>query len=182
MQEFWFTAGATFFYFTAFVSLLSGFVGYEDEEWQYWIDANIAAGVSFLSNTGEREILGILAEERERERDCTNIPISRSFRGPSCFLREGEMREERGTLLSYLRPELPYILSAISSLHSEPRHLNTFYLNHSSLSSHHQYILRVQHIFRLHYLIYLSEGSNIIIYEYITATISLVSTINLLNT
>ena len=58
-QEFWFTAGATFFYFTAFVSLLSGFVGYEDEEWQYWIDANIAAGVSFLANTGEREMLGI---------------------------------------------------------------------------------------------------------------------------
>merc|ERR1711874_475650 len=50
MVEFWFTAGATFFYFTAFVSLLSGFVGYEDEEWQYWIDANIAAGVFGLFN------------------------------------------------------------------------------------------------------------------------------------
>ena len=46
LQEFWFTAGATFFYFTAFVSILTGFVGYEDEEYQYWIDANIAAGVS----------------------------------------------------------------------------------------------------------------------------------------
>ena len=46
MVEFWFTAGATFFYFTAFVSILSGFVGYEDEDYQYWIDANIAAGVS----------------------------------------------------------------------------------------------------------------------------------------
>ena len=44
-QEFWFTAGATFFYFTAFVAILSAFVGYEDEEYQYWIDANIAAGV-----------------------------------------------------------------------------------------------------------------------------------------
>merc|ERR1712193_323469 len=43
MAEFWFTAGATFFYFTAFV-------GYEDEEWQYWIDANIAAGVFGLFN------------------------------------------------------------------------------------------------------------------------------------
>ena len=60
LQEFWFTAGATFFYFTAFVSLLAGFVGVEDEEWQYWIDANIAAGVSH-TNTGERETLGILA-------------------------------------------------------------------------------------------------------------------------
>ena len=45
LQEFWFTAGATFFYFTAFVAILSAFVGYEDEEYQYWIDANIAAGV-----------------------------------------------------------------------------------------------------------------------------------------
>merc|ERR1712141_859228 len=50
MVEFWFTAGATFFYFTAFVSILSGFVGVEDEEWQYWIDANIAAGVFGLLN------------------------------------------------------------------------------------------------------------------------------------
>merc|ERR1711953_1095460 len=50
MVEFWFTAGATFFYFTAFVSLLSGFVGVEDEEYQYWIDANIAAGVFVLFN------------------------------------------------------------------------------------------------------------------------------------
>jgi len=50
MVEFWFTAGATFFYFTAFVSLLSGFVGVEDEEYQYWIDANIAAGVFALFN------------------------------------------------------------------------------------------------------------------------------------
>merc|ERR1711877_4458 len=50
MVEFWFTAGATFFYFTAFVSILSGFVGYEDEDHQYWIDANIAAGVFGLLN------------------------------------------------------------------------------------------------------------------------------------
>merc|ERR1711884_478787 len=50
MVEFWFTAGATFFYFTAFVSILTGFVGYEDEEYQYWIDANIAAGVFGLLN------------------------------------------------------------------------------------------------------------------------------------
>ena len=68
MQEFWFTAGATFFYFTAFVSLLSGFVGYEDEEWQYWIDANIAAGVSFPSQHRGKGNVGNLAEsERERE-------------------------------------------------------------------------------------------------------------------
>ena len=44
-QEFWFTAGATFFYFTAFVSILVGFVDWEYEEYQYWVDANIAAGV-----------------------------------------------------------------------------------------------------------------------------------------
>ena len=46
IQEFWFTAGATFFYFTAFVSILVGFVDWEYEEYQYWVDANIAAGVS----------------------------------------------------------------------------------------------------------------------------------------
>ena len=46
IQEFWFTAAATFFYFTAFVAILSAFVDYEDEEYQYWIDAQIAAGVS----------------------------------------------------------------------------------------------------------------------------------------
>ena len=73
MVEFWFTAGATFFYFTAFVSILTGFVGYEDKEWQYWIDANIAAGVSLVLTSREREILGNLAG------DCTNIPIRRSF-------------------------------------------------------------------------------------------------------
>jgi len=50
MVEFWFTAAATFFYFTAFVAILSAFVGYEDEEYQYWIDANIAAGVFGLFN------------------------------------------------------------------------------------------------------------------------------------
>merc|ERR1712242_684069 len=43
MVEFWFTAAATFFYFTAFVA-------YEDEEYQYWIDAQIAAGVFGLLN------------------------------------------------------------------------------------------------------------------------------------
>merc|ERR1711963_1051720 len=42
--------GATFFYFTAFVSILSAFVDYEDEEYQYWIDAQIAAGVFGLLN------------------------------------------------------------------------------------------------------------------------------------
>merc|ERR1712061_106579 len=48
--EFWFTAAATFFYFTAFVAILSAFVDYEDEEYQYWIDAQIAAGVFGLLN------------------------------------------------------------------------------------------------------------------------------------
>merc|ERR1712029_1088003 len=50
MVEFWFTAGATFFYFTAFVSILVGFVDWEYEEYQYWVDANIAAGVFGLLN------------------------------------------------------------------------------------------------------------------------------------
>ena len=44
-QEFWFTAGATFAYFTAFVAMLVNFSDRVDEDWQYWIDANIAAGV-----------------------------------------------------------------------------------------------------------------------------------------
>ena len=46
-QEFWFTAGATFAYFTAFVAMLVNFSDRVDEDWQYWIDANIAAGVRF---------------------------------------------------------------------------------------------------------------------------------------
>merc|ERR1719305_688614 len=43
MVEFWFTALATFGYFTAFIAMLVDFSGAEDEEFQYWIDANIAA-------------------------------------------------------------------------------------------------------------------------------------------
>merc|ERR1711944_85115 len=50
MVEFWFTSAATFFYFTAFVTLLSAWVGYEDEKWQYWVDALITAGVFGLLN------------------------------------------------------------------------------------------------------------------------------------
>merc|ERR1712107_175179 len=50
MVEFWFTGAATFFYFTAFVSILSAFVGEEDEDYQYWVNANIAAGVFGLIN------------------------------------------------------------------------------------------------------------------------------------
>jgi len=50
MVEFWFTAAATFFYFTAFVALLSAWVGEEDEQYQYWIDALVAAGVFGLLN------------------------------------------------------------------------------------------------------------------------------------
>jgi hypothetical protein len=37
--------GATFAYFTAFVAMLVNFSDREDPDWQYWIDANIAAGV-----------------------------------------------------------------------------------------------------------------------------------------
>jgi len=50
MVEFWFTSAATFFYFTAFVTLLSAWVGHEWPEWQYWVDALIAAGVFGLLN------------------------------------------------------------------------------------------------------------------------------------
>ena len=46
MKEFWFTAGTTFFYFTAFLAQLVDFAGWEDEEFQSWIDAQITAGVS----------------------------------------------------------------------------------------------------------------------------------------
>ena len=46
LQEFWFTAGATFLYFTAFITILSAFAGEESEDYQYWIDANVTAGVS----------------------------------------------------------------------------------------------------------------------------------------
>ncbi|XP_023328258.1 uncharacterized protein LOC111701291 [Eurytemora carolleeae] len=51
MAEFWFTAGSTFFYFTAFLAQLVDFAGWEDEEFQYWIDAQITAGVFGLMNT-----------------------------------------------------------------------------------------------------------------------------------
>eukprot|EP00092_Neocalanus_flemingeri_P009678 GFUD01010421.1.p2 GENE.GFUD01010421.1~~GFUD01010421.1.p2 ORF type:complete len:159 (-),score=40.07 GFUD01010421.1:438-914(-) len=50
MVEFWFTAGATFLYFTAFIAMLAEFSGVEDEEYQYWIDSNITAGVFGLFN------------------------------------------------------------------------------------------------------------------------------------
>jgi len=50
MVEFWFTAVATFLYFTAFIAMLAEFSGVEDEEYQYWIDANVTAGVFGLFN------------------------------------------------------------------------------------------------------------------------------------
>jgi len=50
MVEFWFTFGAAFFYFTAFLAMLIHFSGWENEEFQAWIDANITAGVFALFN------------------------------------------------------------------------------------------------------------------------------------
>jgi len=50
MAEFWFTAGTAFFYFTAFLAQLIDFGSYEDEDIQYWIDAQVAAGVFGLIN------------------------------------------------------------------------------------------------------------------------------------
>jgi len=48
--EFWFTAAATFFYFTAFCAQLAEFSGIEDADFQYWYDAQVAAGVFALFN------------------------------------------------------------------------------------------------------------------------------------
>ena len=45
-QEFWFTAAATFFYFTAFTAQLAEFSGIVNEKFQYWYDAQVSAGVS----------------------------------------------------------------------------------------------------------------------------------------
>merc|ERR1711970_310800 len=50
MVEFWFTAGATVAYFTAFIAILAKFAGWESEEDQVWIDAVITAGVFGLFN------------------------------------------------------------------------------------------------------------------------------------
>jgi len=51
MGEFWFTAGATFAYFTAFVAMLVNFSDRVDDDWQYWIDANIAAGLKAVGGS-----------------------------------------------------------------------------------------------------------------------------------
>jgi len=48
--EFWFTAAASFFYFTAFTAQLAEFSGIEDEQHQIWYDAQVAAGVFALFN------------------------------------------------------------------------------------------------------------------------------------
>ena len=45
-QEFWFTAVVSFLYFTAFAAQLADFSGVTDENYQYWYDAQVAAGVS----------------------------------------------------------------------------------------------------------------------------------------
>lgn len=47
--EFWFTAVTTFLYFTAFTAMLADFA-VENEEFQYWYDAQVAAGVFALFN------------------------------------------------------------------------------------------------------------------------------------
>ena len=49
-QEFWFTALATFLYFTAFMAQLVEFGGVVDPVYQYWYDAQVAAGVFALFN------------------------------------------------------------------------------------------------------------------------------------
>ena len=49
-QEFWFTAAIAFLYFTAFTAQLAEYSGLDmsDSGYQYWVDAQIAAGVSFF--------------------------------------------------------------------------------------------------------------------------------------
>jgi len=48
--EFWFTASATFLYFTAFTAQLADFSGVTSKDFQYWYDAQVAAGVFGLFN------------------------------------------------------------------------------------------------------------------------------------
>merc|ERR1711935_62211 len=48
--EFWFTAATSFFYLTAFAAQLADFSGVTDEVYQYWYDAQVAAGVFALFN------------------------------------------------------------------------------------------------------------------------------------
>lgn len=48
--EFWFTAVITFLYLTAFAAQLADFSGVTSEDYQYWYDAQVAAGVFALFN------------------------------------------------------------------------------------------------------------------------------------
>lgn len=48
--EFWFTAISSFLYFTAFTAQLAEFSGVIDDDYQYWVDAQVAAGVFALFN------------------------------------------------------------------------------------------------------------------------------------
>jgi len=50
MGEFWFTAGAALAYFTGFVAMLAHFSEMDGGKYQYWVDANIAAGVFGIIN------------------------------------------------------------------------------------------------------------------------------------
>jgi len=50
MGEFWFTAGAALAYFTGFVAMLAHFSEMDGGRYQYWVDANIAAGVFGIIN------------------------------------------------------------------------------------------------------------------------------------
>jgi len=50
MGEFWFTSATTFFYFTAFVAMLATYCEQDGGDHQYWVDAQIAAGVLGLLN------------------------------------------------------------------------------------------------------------------------------------
>jgi len=51
-EEFWFTAAVAFLYFTAFTAQLAEYSGLDmsDSGYQYWVDAQIAAGVFALFN------------------------------------------------------------------------------------------------------------------------------------
>ena len=104
LQEFWFTAAATFFYFTAFVAILSAFVGYEDEEYQYWIDANIAAGVGHQCAVKIRSLIPfyILQVFGLFNNVVYAAPVIAGENLPPSW--NGEFRTRQGTIQNY--PEL----------------------------------------------------------------------------
>ena len=63
-QEFWFTAATSFLYFTAFTAQLAEFSGLTVEDYQYWVDAQVSAGVSINSQLNEDVFVSICANRQ----------------------------------------------------------------------------------------------------------------------